>query len=85
MNNNVLKFHVWLVFTLTLSFLIHNFIVDSSHLLLLYSFKFFYYGNFCLLVGFYFKKQTKRKLGYIFLIGTLIKFLVFFLNNITSF
>lgn len=78
MKNNVLNFHVWLIFTLTLSFLIHDFIVDTIHLFLLYSLNFsiaiFVYWLVLIL-----RKKQKESLGYFFLLGTLIKFLVFFL------
>ena len=78
MKNNVLNFHVWLILTLTLSFLVHNFIIDSSHLFLLYSL------NFSIAIFVYWlvlvlRNKQKESLGYFFLLGTLIKFLVFFL------
>ena len=78
MKNNVLKFHVWLIFTLTLSFFIHNFIVDSSHLFLLYSLN-FSIAIFVYWLVFILRNKQKESLGYYFLLGTLIKFLVFFL------
>lgn len=78
MKNNVLNFHAWLVFTLTLSFLIHSFIVDSSHLILLYSLN-FSIAVFVYWIVFILRNKQKESLGYYFLVGTLIKFLVFFL------
>ena len=84
MKNNVLNFHGWLVFTLTLSFVIHNFIVDSSHLLLLYSLNFFI-AIFVYWAGFYFKKQTKRIPGILFFSRNTYKVLGFFLYNIAGF
>ncbi|MAO71542.1 MAG: hypothetical protein CMD02_03410 [Flavobacteriales bacterium] len=77
MKNNVLNFHGWLVFTLTLSFVIHNFIVDPSHLLFLYSLN-FSIAIFVYWLVFILRNKQKESLGYYFLAGTLIKFLVFF-------
>ena len=77
MKNNVLNFHVWLVFTLTMSFVIHNFFVDSSLLLLLYSLN-FSIAIFVYWLVFILRNKQKESLGYYFLVGTLIKFLVFF-------
>ena len=84
MNNSVLRFHIWLLFTLTLSFLIHNFIIDSSILFLLYSLN-FSIAIFVYWLVFILRNKQKESIGYYFLLGTFIKFLVFFLIILPEF
>ena len=78
MKNNVLNFHVWLICSLTLSFLTHSFIVDLPYLFLLYSLN-FSIAIFVYWLVFILRNKQKESLGYYFLVGTLIKFLVFFI------
>ena len=84
MKNNVLNFHVWLICSLTLSFLTHSFIVDLPYLFLLYVLN-FSIAIFCLLASFYFKKQTKRISGVLFFSRNTYKVLGFFHNNTSGF
>ena len=77
-NKSLINFHIFLIIVLGISFFFHQYFVNTPHLLSLYalnlSIAIFVYWLFFLL-----RKKQKESLGYYFLFGTLVKFLVFFL------
>ena len=79
MNKQLLNFHFLLFFTLAISFFIHKYSIDNTGpLLFLYainaSIAIFVYWTVFLL-----RNNSKGYLGYYFLLGTFIKFLIFFI------
>jgi hypothetical protein len=78
MNKKLLSFHLLLFFVLSTSFFIHKQIIGISGNL-----PFFYAINssiaiFIYWIAFLFRNSSNGYLGYYFLLGTLIKFFVFF-------
>ena len=78
MNKKLLSFHLLLLFVLSTSFFIHKQSIDNSSNLL-----FFYAINssiaiFIYWIAFLFRNNSNGYLGYYFLLGTFIKFFVFF-------
>ena len=77
MNKQLIRFHFYLFIVLGGSYFIHDFITSSNHLILLYtlnlSVAFFVYWLVFLL-----RDKQKEYLGFYFLAGTLIKFIIFF-------
>lgn len=78
MNKKLLSFHLLLFFVLSTSFFIHKQIIGISGNL-----PFFYAINssiaiFIYWIAFLFRNSNNGYLGYYFLLGTLIKFFVFF-------
>ena len=79
MNKQLLNFHLLLFFILGISFFTHkNNIDNTDHLLFLYainaSIAIFVYWTVFLL-----RNNSKAYLGYYFLLGTFIKFFIFFI------
>ena len=79
MNKPLLNFHVLLFFVLGISFFIHKVsIANVDHLSFLYAIN----GSIAVFVYwiiFLLRNNSKGYLGYYFLLGTLIKFLIFFI------
>jgi len=77
MNKQLISFHFYLFIILGVSYFIHDYIVSFDHLILLYALNLsvacFVYWLFFLL-----RDKQKEYLGFYFLVGTLIKFIVFF-------
>jgi hypothetical protein len=79
MNKQLLNFHLLLFFILGISFFTHKYSIDNiSHLPFLYainaSIAIFVYWTVFLL-----RNHSKGYLGYYFLLGTFIKFFIFFI------
>ena len=79
MNKQLLNFHFLLFFILGISFFIHKYSIDNTaHLPFLYainaSIAIFVYWTVFLL-----RNNSKGYLGYYFLLGTFIKFFIFFI------
>jgi hypothetical protein len=79
MNKQLLNFHILLFFILGISFFFHECSIDNTdHLLFLYainaSIAIFVYWTVFLL-----RNNSKAYLGYYFLLGTFIKFFIFFI------
>ena len=79
MNKQLLNFHLFLFFILGFSFFTHKYSIDDTdHLLFLYtinaSIAIFVYWTVFLV-----RNNTKGYLGYYFLLGTLVKFFIFFI------
>ena len=79
MNKQLLNFHLLLFFILGISFLTHKYSIDNTdHLFFLYainaSIAIFVYWTV-----FLFRNDGKGYLGYYFLLGTFIKFFIFFI------
>ena len=79
MNKQLLNFHLLLFFILGISFFTHKYNIDNTdHLLFLYainaSIAIFVYWTVFLL-----RNNSKSYLGYYFLLGTFIKFFIFFI------
>jgi hypothetical protein len=78
MNKQLLNFHLLLFFILGISFFTHKYCIDNTnHLLFLYAINasiaiFVYWIVFLL-------RNNKGYLGYYFLLGTFIKFFIFFI------
>ena len=78
MNKQLLNFHFLLFFTLVISFFFHKYSIDNTdHLPFLYAINasiaiFVYWIVFLL-------RNNKGYLGYYFLLGTFIKFFIFFI------
>jgi len=84
MNNALLVFYAVLITSLTTSFVIHNTLIEIETLLT------FYIVNAVIAAGIYnvayfFRKTQQDYLGYYFLAGTLIKFVVFFIYVLPKF
>ena len=78
MNKKLLSFHLLLLFVLSTSFFIHKQSIDNTENL-----PFFYAINssiaiFIYWIAFLFRNNSNGYLGYYFLLGTFIKFFVFF-------
>ena len=79
MNKHLLNFHLLLFFILGISFFTHKYCIDNTdHLPFLYainaSIAIFVYWTIFLL-----RNNSKGYLGYYFLLGTFIKFFIFFI------
>ena len=79
MNKQLLNFHILLFFILGISFFFHKYSIDNTdHLPFLYainaSIAIFVYWTVFLL-----RNNSKAYLGYYFLLGTFIKFFIFFI------
>ena len=79
MNKQLLNFHLLLFFILGISFFTHKYCIDNTdHLSFLYainaSIAIFVYWTIFLL-----RDNSKGYLGYYFLLGTFIKFFIFFI------
>ena len=77
MNKQLISFHLYLFIVLGGSYFIHDYIVSFDHLILLYTLNlsvacFVYWLIFLL------RDKQKEYLGFYFLAGTIIKFIVFF-------
>ena len=84
MNNALLAFYAVLITSLTTSFVIHNTLIEIETLLT------FYIVNAVIAAGIYnvayfFRKTQQDYLGYYFLAGTAIKFVVFFIYVLPKF
>ena len=79
MNKQLINFHLLLFFVLGISFFTHKYIIDiKEHLLFFYTINaliavFVYWTVFLL------RDSNKGYLGYYFLLGTFVKFFVFFI------
>ena len=79
MNKKALNFHFLLFFVLGISFFVHKYSIDNTdHLSFLYAINasiaiFIYWTVFLL------RNNSKEYLGHYFLLGTFIKFFVFFI------
>tara|TARA_B110000483_G_C17721168_1_gene360938 strand:+ start:70 stop:435 length:366 start_codon:yes stop_codon:yes gene_type:complete len=79
MNKQLLNFHLLLFFILVISFFIHKYSIDNSeHLHFLYAVNALI-AVFVFWTVFLLRSNSKAYLGYYFLLGTFIKFLVFFI------
>ena len=79
MNKQLLNFHLLLFSILVISFFIHKYSIDNSeHLLFLYAVNALI-AIFVFWTVFLFRRNSKGYLGYYFLLGTFIKFLIFFI------
>lgn len=77
MNKQLIRFHISLLFVLTISYFVHDYIVSSHHLLLLYAVN-FSIAVFVYWIVFLLRNSQKESLGFYFLIGTFLKFFIFF-------
>jgi hypothetical protein len=77
-NKHLINFHISLFIVLGISFFFHHYFVNSPHLLSLYALN-FSIAIFVYWLVFLLRNKQKESLGYYFLVGTLVKFLVFFL------
>jgi hypothetical protein len=78
MNKQLLNFHFLLLFILSVSFFIHKeSISNTGDLLFLYIINSLI-AIFVYLIAFFFRNNKNGYLGYYFLLGTFIKFFVFF-------
>lgn len=77
MNKQLIRFHISLLFVLTISYFVHDYIVSSNHLLLLYTVN-FSIAVFVYWIVFLLRNSQKESLGFYFLIGTFLKFFIFF-------
>ena len=79
MNKQLLNFHLLLFFVLGISFFFHKFRIDNTdHLTFLYAIN----ASIAILVYwivFLLRNNNKGYLGYYFLLGTFIKFFIFFI------
>ena len=79
MNKQLLNFHLLLFFTLGISFFFHKCSIDNTdHLTFLYAIN----ASIAILVYwivFLLRNNNKGYLGYYFLLGTFIKFFIFFI------
>lgn len=79
MNKQLLNFHFLLFFILGLSFFAHRYSIDNTdHLPFLYSIN-ASIAIFVYWIVFLLRKNSNEYLGYYFLLGTFIKFFVFFI------
>lgn len=78
MNKQLINFHLCLILVLGISYLTHNFLYNSTHLLLLYTLN-FSIAVFVYLLIYLLRNLQKEYLGFYFLAGTFLKFIVFFL------
>ncbi len=84
MNSSLLVFYVFLITSLTISFFLHNKLIESEALLTLYIINALIAAviyNF----AYFFRKTQQDYLGYYFLAGTAIKFVVFFIYVLPKF
>ena len=78
MNNQLINFHLCLIVVLGCSYLTHDFLYNSTHLLLLYVLN-FSIAVFVYWLVYLLRNSQKEYLGFYFLAGTFIKFISFFL------
>ena len=78
MNKQLINFHLFLILILGISYLIHNFLYSSIHLLLLYTLN-FSIAVFVYWLVYLLRNLQKEYLGFYFLAGTFLKFIIFFL------
>lgn len=78
MNKELINFHLSIFIFLGLSYFIHNYIVNTEHLLFLYVINMII-AVFIYWVAYLFKDTQKEYLGFYFLAGTTLKFVVFFI------
>ena len=91
MYKQLINFHLYLFVVLGVSYFIHDYIVSFDHLILLYALN-LSIAVFVYWLVFLLRNKHKEYLGFYFLAGTLIKFIVFFIivlpifkeNNIVS-
>jgi len=77
MNKQLVSFHLYLFIVLGGSYFIHDFIICSNHLILLYTLN-LSVACFVYWLVFLLRDKQKEYLGFYFLAGTLIKFIIFF-------
>ena len=77
MNKQLISFHFYLFIILGGSYFIHDCIVSFDHLILLYALN-LSVACFVYWLVFLLRDKQKEYLGFYFLVGTLIKFIVFF-------
>ena len=77
MNKQLISFHFYLFIVLGVSYFIHDYIVSLDHLMLLYALN-LSVACFVYWLVFLLRNKQKEYLGFYFLAGTLIKFIVFF-------
>jgi F0F1-type ATP synthase assembly protein I len=77
MNKQLISFHLYLFIALGGSYFIHDYIVGYDHLILLYALN-LSAACFVYWLVFFLRDKQKEYLGFYFLLGTLIKFFVFF-------
>ena len=79
MNKQLLNFHFLLFFILGISFFTHKYSIDNTdHLLFLYAIN-ASIAIFVYWIVFLLRNNSKGYLGYYFLLGTFIKFFIFFI------
>ena len=79
MNKQLLNFHLLLLFILGISFFTHKYSIDNTdRLLFLYSIN-ASIAIFVYWIVFLLRNNSKGYLGYYFLLGTFIKFFIFFI------
>ena len=77
MNKNLILFHFYIIALLSLSYVVHHNIIDYDYLFL------FYTINLVLAVIIYWlffftRNKQEEYMGFYFLLGTILKFIVFF-------
>ena len=77
MNKQLINFHLYLFIVLGASYFIHNYIVSCNHLFLLYALN-LSIAIFVYWIVFLLRNKQKEYLGFYFLAGTFVKFIVFF-------
>ena len=77
MNKQLISFHFYLFIVLGGSYFIHDYIVSFDHLILLYVLN-ISVACFVYWLVFLLRDKQKEYLGFYFLAGTIIKFIVFF-------
>ena len=77
MNKQLISFHFYLFIVLGVSYFIHDYLVSFDHLILLYALN-LSVACFVYWLVFLLRDKQKEYLGFYFLAGTLIKFIVFF-------
>ncbi len=78
MNRYLIAFHGYLFIVLVAVYSIHNYIVEDPNLSLFYTLNFFL-AAFVYNLIFLLKNKQKEYLGFYFLIGTFLKFTIFFI------
>ena len=78
MNKQLINFHLCLTIILSVSYLTHDFLYNSIHLFQLYTLN-FSIAVFVYWLVYLLRNSQKEYLGFYFLAGTFIKFIVFFL------
>ena len=78
MNKPLIRFHVSMIVVLFVSYLLHDYILDSQHLPLMYAVNFLIATIVYWLV-YLLRNKQKEYLGFYFLAGTFLKIVVFLL------